>query len=673
MRRAIAIPVALLFLLTSCDKRAASSIDLEAKLVAQVKAWVAAGDLVRPDGFTYAVDVGQLLIYAAKAGDRGLYTALRDGPVRGLVMDDPADEFTRGMVQWRVKAGDKPDASGTTEALRIAQGLWEGAAKFDFPADRERAVMIVHAYARHAGTDQGVWLIRNYFNFTTRAFATNTFLVDYDPDFLRTVARGTGDARIVELADKSYAIVRGAVTPCGLIYDLVQPEVLTLMPDLGMTAFSPNDVVQLSNSTTVAERCAIGAPEIGQKILDFGRSREWRMGTYYLGRTGEPIAARDGAGRPRPPVGLGPEGNAGMLRLAAKLGDHAAAAEFLRRLTPQAASFAAHPYEPRLYLAGEILLALHEAEPRHYATHGNRQLNDAAAPSASPHRRHSWPRRIARVVIAIVLGATLVWWLLLYFMQTRMLFPADMAGHPPAAFPPRGGEVWKSDIPGGTVEAWFISAGHADAAHPAPLAVIFHGNAELIDEQQELIGFFRSLGFAVLAPEYRGYGRSAGTPSQAAIRGDAASFLGRAVAHDGVDASRVVFFGRSIGGGVAIDLAGAAASLHLPRPAAIITASTFYSVKRIANHFYAPGLLVKNPYRNDLTLPALGVPTLMFHGTRDDIIPYEDGKALHALIPAAKWVEFDCGHNDFPGPGNEPRFEREIVTFLREAKVIGDR
>ena len=66
------------------------------------------------------------------------------------------------------------DASGTTEALRFAEGLWEGARVFGEPADRELALLVLRAYRRHEYVDQGIWLIRNYFNLQTRAFATNS-------------------------------------------------------------------------------------------------------------------------------------------------------------------------------------------------------------------------------------------------------------------------------------------------------------------------------------------------------------------------------------------------------------------------------------------------------------------------------------------------------------------
>ncbi len=294
-------------------------------------------------------------------------------------------------------------------------------------------------------------------------------------------------------------------------------------------------------------------------------------------------------------------------------------------------------------------------------------MNESAPAATPPVKRHSWLRRITRVILAIVLGSTLVWWILLYLFQTKMIFPADMAPRPPIGLPPRGTEVLELTTAAGKVEAWFTPPPRSRGERTAPLAVIFHGNAEIIDQQEDMTAFFGSLGFAVLVPEYPGYGRSAGSPSQTSIRDFCSDFLKQAVEHSDVDPSRVLFFGRSIGGAVAIDLAGVCEARQLPKPAALITVSTVYNIQRMANHYLAPGLLVKNPYRNDSVLPTLHIPILMFHGIQDDIVPIEDGRKLHALVPEATWIEFDCSHNDFPGPGNESRFEREIIRFLRNA------
>ena len=152
----------------------------------EVRSRVLAGDLARANGFAYAVDVGELMRVASRLGDREMYAALRSFAVRRLIIDDPDDPTTRGFVLWRrtpapADAEDAPDASGTTEALRVSEGLWEGALAFGAGEDRERAITILDGYARHASDAAGLLLIRNYFNFGSRDFATNSFLVDYAP------------------------------------------------------------------------------------------------------------------------------------------------------------------------------------------------------------------------------------------------------------------------------------------------------------------------------------------------------------------------------------------------------------------------------------------------------------------------------------------------------------
>jgi hypothetical protein len=279
--------------------------ELREQFRTRVAAWVRDDRLVRPDGYVYAVDVAQLMACFADAGDPAGYAKLRAKAAGAFVVDDPSDPFTRGFVPWRRKPGEEkvpPDASGTTEALRLARALRRGAAAFDAPADRELALTILRGYARHATVDHGVWMVRNYFGFGTRSFASNSFLVDYDPDFVRLAAAESGDAELAEVARRSYALVRGAVTPAGLLYDLVQPELKTMYPLLAdaVVTFSPNDVVQLSNAATVALTVTAGAPDVARRVLDFATDRmasgrlaatdgaaSLRM--YHYGRTGEPV------------------------------------------------------------------------------------------------------------------------------------------------------------------------------------------------------------------------------------------------------------------------------------------------------------------------------------------------------------------------------------------------
>ena len=326
----------------------------------RVSAWVKGERLARPDGHVYAVDVAQLMACSAEASDRDGYAALRAVAADRLVVDEPSDPFTRGFVLWRFNpAGARAtrDASGTTEAIRLAKALWRGAARFDAPGDRELALTVLRGYARHQAVDGGVWLIRNYFAFATRGFATNSFLIDYDPDLVAAVAAEARDEALAEVGRKSLELVRGAVTPAGLLYDLVQPELRTMYPMLAeaVVTFSPNDVVQLSNAAAVATTVTAGAPEVARRVLKFatdrlapGGARPLRM--YHYGRTGEAV-------NDTPPA-INEWG--GLLRLACGLRDCAAADTLLSDAVAAWDYYLDHtpPDHPDAFVASEALAAM---------------------------------------------------------------------------------------------------------------------------------------------------------------------------------------------------------------------------------------------------------------------------------------------------------------------------
>lgn len=262
----------------------------------------------------------------------------------------------------------------------------------------------------------------------------------------------------------------------------------------------------------------------------------------------------------------------------------------------------------------------------------------------------------------------LVWCGLLFVMQDRIAFPGKQLPAPPASSTPQGVLVLKRTIPGGgEVEAWYCPAPNASAEQPAPLAAFCHGNYELIDDQLDLVRFYHSLGVSVLLPEFRGYGRSAGQPGQAALTDDAAHFLDQMLQRPEVDASRVVVHGRSIGGAVAAQLAD-----RRP-PKALILQSTMTSVASMAHGYGAPGFLVKNQFRTDRVLAKCKAPVLIMHGRSDRIISPGHSRRLAALADQARHIEFDCGHNDFPGYENVEAYGEAIESFLADAEVINPR
>lgn len=283
------------------------------------------------------------------------------------------------------------------------------------------------------------------------------------------------------------------------------------------------------------------------------------------------------------------------------------------------------------------------------------------------------PKQLARriAIRAVVYAAMLylAWCGALYFFQDRMLF------HPEVTLPsqqaPAGAVVTRIDIPGGQIDSWLFPAAGASADKRAPLVVFCHGNAEAIDDQSSTVECYRQLGCAVLLPEYRGYRGCAGKPSEVGIVDDAVQFLQAALVRADIDSSRLVIHGRSLGGGVAAQVAARCRALpQSPNLRAVILESTFTSVAIMAHGYLAPEFLAKNPFRTDRVAPDLHCPILIFHGSQDTLIPVEHARRLKALSASARLVEYPAGHNDFPGPGRWDAYWQEIREFLKTAGVI---
>lgn len=206
----------------------------------------------------------------------------------------------------------------------------------------------------------------------------------------------------------------------------------------------------------------------------------------------------------------------------------------------------------------------------------------------------------------------------------------------------------------GDVEGWLFSGDGVDAMHPGPAVMIAHGNRELIDDYLDRSRAYQRMGFTVLLGEYRGYGRSAGNPSRKRIASDYIRFYDYLRSLPMVDARRIVFHGRSLGGSVLSKL-----SLLRP-PAAIIVESTFTSIKAMARG--APGFLLVDHYDTVAALLPYRGPVLIIHGTRDDVVPVHHALELEEKISQAELILYDFGHNDAI-PSWEVYWE-DISTFL---------
>lgn len=177
-----------------------------------------------------------------------------------------------------------------------------------------------------------------------------------------------------------------------------------------------------------------------------------------------------------------------------------------------------------------------------------------------------------------------------------------------------------------------------DPTAPAPTILYFHGNAGNIGHRvPNALLMLVNLKAHVVLLDYRGYGKSEGEPSEEGLRLDAEAALDFVMTRPEVDKTKVVLFGRSLGGAVAIRLA--AANPH--RVAALIVENTFLSIPHMAATLFSflpvrhlPLWCYRNQFLSYRQVAQCRMPSLFVSGLSDQLIPPVMMKQLYELSPA---------------------------------------
>lgn len=202
-------------------------------------------------------------------------------------------------------------------------------------------------------------------------------------------------------------------------------------------------------------------------------------------------------------------------------------------------------------------------------------------------------------------------------------------------------DAWFEAEDGTRLHGWFVP-------HPEPSAVVLfmHGNAGNITGRAHTLKILNQRHrLSVLAFDYRGYGRSEGKPSERGMLNDARAARAWLARRTGVAEQDIVLMGRSLGGGVAVDLAAKDGARGL------VLASTFTSLPDVgAHHFrWLPTCVLMSLRLDSLSkIKQYPGPLLQSHGDADRVIPYELGVQLFAAAPGQKrFVTIPYGgHND---------------------------
>lgn len=234
-----------------------------------------------------------------------------------------------------------------------------------------------------------------------------------------------------------------------------------------------------------------------------------------------------------------------------------------------------------------------------------------------------------------------------------IFFPERQLVATPAAAGLAYEEVWFTAADGVKLHGWYLPG------EPGQPVVLFcHGNAGNISHRIDNLWHFRRLGLSALIFDYRGYGRSEGRASEQGTYDDARGALAW-LRQRGWQPQRMIYFGRSLGAGVAVQLA-----LETP-PGALVLETPFPSIAAMGWHhnpilFLLLGWALDARYDSFTKLAKIHVPLLLFQGDRDAIVPEKMARRLFEQANEPKTFHLIRGadHNDTFDVGGEAYWQQ---------------
>ncbi len=245
---------------------------------------------------------------------------------------------------------------------------------------------------------------------------------------------------------------------------------------------------------------------------------------------------------------------------------------------------------------------------------------------------------VVRIVLALYVGLMLF----VYFRQASYIYyPERRVDLDPSSIGLAFRDVSLATADGETITGWYVPAGDEDTA---PVLLFCHGNAGNMAGRLGSIQTFHELGLNVFIIDYHGYGRSSGKPTEKGTEFDADAAWQYLTSERGIAPGRIIIFGRSLGGGVAISLA----ARHTP--GLLVAESSFTSAVDMGKEifpFFPIRLLCRHRYDSESTIGSVNCPILVAHGAEDSTVPFAFGRRLYEAANEPKvFVHIAGGHNE---------------------------
>lgn len=192
---------------------------------------------------------------------------------------------------------------------------------------------------------------------------------------------------------------------------------------------------------------------------------------------------------------------------------------------------------------------------------------------------------------------------------------------------------------------YFIESGigvinvlHFKVETPKACIMYHHGNARDMSDWANNYKTFTDLGYDVIFYDYRGYGKSTGKLSEMALHKDARKVYHFLLRY--YKSSEIIQYGRSLGTGIATKLA---ARVNSPL---LILETPYYSMRAMASKsipFVPVSLLLKFPIRTDWFIMKVICPIYVFHGMKDELVPFKHSLRLKKIKPDLNLIAIQHG------------------------------
>jgi hypothetical protein len=252
------------------------------------------------------------------------------------------------------------------------------------------------------------------------------------------------------------------------------------------------------------------------------------------------------------------------------------------------------------------------------------------------NKRIGW--RAARVFLMFCIAISLI---MVLFEDKFIYIPAkypeglwDLAGSDS-----RGGEsafriedCYFTAADGVKLHGWYCTPPPPKDAETEAVLLWFHGNAGNITYRYGMLAMLMKLPVSIFIVDYRGYGKSEGSPSEAGLYLDATAAWDYLVNDRRVPPDRIIIFGKSLGGAIAVDLATRV------QPAGLIIQSSFTSVSDVAETIIPllPRVLLRTKMDSINKVGRVRCPKLFIHSRADEVIPFRLGRHLYEAAPEPK-------------------------------------